>query len=99
MFAPGSRYQGVPIAEITLTAPDGTQRPVRYVRRRIIPRPDAHQRIVDHLVAPGDRLDLVTARYLGDPTQFWRLCDANGVLHPVELEQTGRIITIAIRKS
>jgi hypothetical protein len=41
----------------------------------------------------------VTARYLGDPTQFWRLCDANGVLHPVELEQTGRMITIAIRKS
>ena len=24
----------------------------------------------------------ITARYLGDPTQFWRVCDANDVLDP-----------------
>jgi hypothetical protein len=99
VFAPGSRYEGIPIAEVTVTAPDGSSRTVRYVQRRVIPRADAHQAIVDHLVAPGDRLDLVTARYLGDPTQYWRLCDANGVLSPDELEQVGRVITIAIRKS
>ena len=28
----------------------------------------------------GDRLDLLAARYLKDPTLFWRLCDANDVL-------------------
>ena len=25
----------------------------------------------------GERLDNVAAQYLGDPTLFWRLCDAN----------------------
>jgi hypothetical protein len=28
-------------------------------------------------VAPGDRLDLVAARLLGDPHQYWRIADAN----------------------
>jgi hypothetical protein len=47
-------------------------------------------------VAQGDRLDNVTARYLGDPAQFWRVCDANNVLRPDELEETGRAIAIAL---
>ena len=36
----------------------------------------------------GDRLDNLAARYLGDPEQFWRLCDANGAMRPDELTQT-----------
>jgi hypothetical protein len=33
-------------------------------------------------------LDNVTARYLGDPTLFWRLCDANRAMLPHELTDT-----------
>ena len=45
----------------------------------------------------GDRLDNVTAKYLGDPTQFWRVADANDTLRPEELTaEIGRTITIAL---
>jgi hypothetical protein len=45
----------------------------------------------------GERLDNLTARYLGDPTQFWRVCDANEVFRPDELTETpGRTIDIAM---
>ena len=36
-------------------------------------------------MAAGDRLDQVTARFLNDPTQFWRIADANNALQPEEL--------------
>jgi hypothetical protein len=29
--------------------------------------------VVEHTFAAGERLDTVTARYLGDPTQFWQI--------------------------
>jgi hypothetical protein len=48
-------------------------------------------------VTQGERLDNITARYLGDPLQFWRLCDANGALDPEELtDETGRTIAITM---
>jgi hypothetical protein len=50
-------------------------------------------------VVQSDRLDNVAARYLGDPTQFWRICDTNYVFSPSELTDTvGRVITIALPK-
>jgi hypothetical protein len=42
----------------------------------------------EHRVQQADRLDNIAARYLGDPEQFWRLCDANGVLRPEALIET-----------
>jgi hypothetical protein len=51
---------------------------------------------VEHTVTQGERLDHLTARYLGDPTLFWRVCDANGALHPLELEELGRVVRIAL---
>jgi hypothetical protein len=30
----------------------------------------------------GDRLDLIAARFLADPTWFWKLCDANNSMVP-----------------
>lgn len=42
-----------------------------------------------YTVRPGDRLDLVAARLLGDPHAYWRLADANpGDL--AALEEPGR---------
>ena len=51
----------------------------------------------EHTVTQGERPDLVAARYLGDPEQYWRLCDGNPVLHPRELTETpGRRIRVTL---
>lgn len=80
-FPPDSRYHGLDTA--LWTPPEGE--PIPYVRRRFIPPPEAFATLREHVVAEGDRPDNLAARYLGDPQQYWRLCDGNGVLHPQEL--------------
>ena len=97
MFDKGSRYEAVETAAVDVTTPDGTTRQVRYVRRRFLPPVDEHSMLVEHRVAAGERLDLLAARYAGDPLQFWRLCDANDVLRPEDLEVEGRVVAISIR--
>ena len=97
MFDPTSRYYNVGIATTSVTESDGTSRLVQYARRRIIPPLDSSLTIVQHTVTQGERLDNITAIYLGDPLQFWLLCDSNNVLRPTELTETpGRIIDIVI---
>src|SRR5687768_9973050 len=97
MFDRTSRYARVDTATLEVTGPNGATREVRYVRRRFIPPADDLPPLVEHTVVQGDRLDNITARYLGDPTQFWRVCDANTVLRPEELtEAPGRVIRIAV---
>jgi len=92
-FPPTSRYHAIAIAKF-VTA-DG--REVLYLRRRFVPSPDRFTEIQVHFVKQGDRLDNVTAHYLGDPEQFWQLCDANGALKPSELTDTvGRTIRITL---
>ena len=45
----------------------------------------------------GERLDHIAAKYLGDPEQFWRLCDANGAIRADDLiEPVGRSIRITL---
>jgi hypothetical protein len=91
-FPPNSRYHGVPVA--TLTTPDG--RVIAFLERRLVPPPERFESIEEYRVVEGDRLDLVAARFAGDPEQFWRLCDANGALRPDELEVVGRRIRITL---
>jgi len=96
MFDPASRYASVETAQLTVTTPDGEERKIVYVRRRFIPDV-AGTTLVQHVVVQGDRLDNVTAKYLGDPLQFWRVADANGAVRPEELtEQPGRVIRIIL---
>lgn len=90
MFDKTSRYYNIPTTTITVTDSNGMPREVRYLRRRFIPSAEGMTTLVEHTVTQGDRLDNITARYLGDPTQFWRVCDANNVLRPSELEAVGR---------
>jgi len=78
MFFRGSRYEHVPDAE--LTRADG--RVVRYKRMRFPPPPGVG---ATGVAGEGMRPDLLAYRTLGDPEQFWRLCDANAVLRPVDL--------------
>jgi hypothetical protein len=91
VFLPTSRYFDLP--RTTLVAPDG--RELVYVRRRFVPATQAEG--VEYTVTQGDRLDNVTARTLGDPEAFWRLCDANGAVRPDELtEVVGRVLRIPL---
>ena len=51
----------------------------------------------EHTVTQAERLDNVTAQYLGDPEAFWRICDANLALLPADLvAETGRILVIPV---
>jgi hypothetical protein len=78
---------------------DGQQRPVQYLRRRFLPPASDGGTLALHTVVQGDRLDNVTAQYLGDPTQFWRVCDANNVLRPDDLTaEPGERIRIGVPK-
>ena len=97
MFDKTSRYAGIDTVTVTVSSPDGDTRDVRYVRRRFVPAADSHTTLVEHRMAAGERLDLLSARYAGDPLQFWRLCDANDVLRPEDLEVVGRVVAIAMR--
>lgn len=88
-----SRYYTTEMAE--LTTPDG--KTIVYLRRRRVPQPEEFVTLMEHRVAEGDRLDNITAQYLGDPEQFWRLCDANNAMEPEELtEPEGGTIRITL---
>ncbi len=92
MFEPTSRYFA--LATATYALPDG--RTVAYKRRRLLPRGRDLPLLVEVPVTEGDRLDLITARTLGDPEQFWRVCDANDAMNPVELVEMGRRLRVPV---
>ena len=86
-----SRYDGVEVA--TITVPDAG--PVRYLRRRQPPAPPTQPPIARHRVADDDRLDLLAARYLGDPLASWRIADANAALDPLAVTATpGDVVVV-----
>lgn len=92
-FPPTSRYYGLETA--TLETPDGQT--IIYVRRRILPQPDRFALLQEHEVKQDERLDNITAQYLNDPEQFWRICDANAAMRPDELTETiGRRLRITL---
>ena len=93
MFSPTSRYYDIEIAKYV--AVDGHE--FVYLRRRFLP--DARKMIVlnEHTVTEGDRLDNITAQHLGDPEQFWRVCDANEAMRLEELtSEVGRRLNISL---
>ena len=93
MFPVTSRYYAIPTA--IWTAADG--REIRYLRRRFLPQASLSLVLTEHTVSQGERLDNVTARYLGDPEQFWRLADANNAMKPEDLlAEIGRRLVIPI---
>ena len=92
LFLADSRYFGLEPLQIVV---DGE--PVAYLPRRFVPAPSRFQLLGEHVVIDGERLDHIAAQHLGDPTLFWRLCDANNALRPQELtEQAGRTLRITL---
>lgn len=93
MFTPNSRYHRIAAA----TYVDEQGRELAYVRRRFIPRGEGVPVLAEIAATEGDRLDLITARTLGDPEQYWRVCDANNTMNPTELTaEIGRRIRVPI---
>jgi hypothetical protein len=93
MFEHTSRYYNLETA--TYTTLDG--RVVAYKRRRFLPRGEEMPLLLEVTVNESDRLDLITARTLGDPEQFWRVCDANNSMNPVDLtSEPGKVLRIPV---
>lgn len=87
MFPVTSRYYNIEVA--TMQTGDG--RIVSYLRRRFLPSGTPAIALATYMVVEGDRLDNVTARFIGDPEQFWRVCDANHAMRPDDLTDESRI--------
>ncbi|QNH14602.1 LysM domain-containing protein [Xanthomonas sp. SI] len=92
-FPPGSRYHATEIA--MLRRDDGTVVP--YLRRRFLPAVESFSVLHEHRVVEGERPDHIAAAELGDAEAFWRLCDANGAMHPDELvDAIGKVVRITL---
>lgn len=72
-FAKATAYQAVLPAGVTVTA-------------LVFPGPRATVPVGFHQRAVGDRLDLLSVKYLNDPTGFWRILDANNSMLAGALE-------------
>ena len=94
MFPRTSRYYKIEVAKFV--TPYG--REIVYLRRRFLPLAPPAMIIAEHTVEEGDRLDNVTNQYfLGEPEQFWQLCDANYAMLPDELtEEIGRRLQVGM---
>jgi hypothetical protein len=93
LFPASSRYLNVDTTKLVLA--DGTE--IVYLTRRFVPSPDRFALLQWYQVTEGDRLDNIAARFLGDPEQFWRICDANAAMRPEALtEEVGRSLRITL---
>lgn len=93
LFPVTSRYYGIATQQFEAT--DGHK--IIYLSRRFLPQPSNSIAIAEHAVTQGERLDNITALYLGDPEQFWRVCDANNAMNPDEMTaEIGRRLQIPL---
>jgi hypothetical protein len=81
VFPPGSRYYAT--GQAIIETPSGN--PIIYLKRRIIPLAVQPDPVNEHTVVEQDRLDNITAGYIGDPLQFWQIADFNNAIKPEEL--------------
>ena len=92
MLDTDSRYAEVPTA--TYTTAEG--REIVYVTRRFLPRAQELTPLARVLVNEADRLDQIAGRTIGDPLQYWMICDSNEAMSPEALVlEPGRILLIA----
>jgi hypothetical protein len=97
LFPPTSRYYGIETATLeTDGGPEGAYQ-ILYLKRRFVPPPERFALLQEYSVEAGDRLDNITARFLGDPLQFFRVCDANNAMNPFDLTAVvGRSLRITL---
>lgn len=93
MIDPTSRYYLIE-GDIYET---GDGRRIRYKKRRFLPQGEKLPLFVEATVQAGERVDTLTVRTLGDPLQFWQICDANNTMNPFEVVATpGRKVRIPL---
>ena len=93
MFESTSRYASLQTA--THTSVDGRQ--IAFVRRRFLPQAKNLPLLAEVTVIEGERLDLITARTLGDPEQFWRVADTNNAMNPFDLtDHPGQTVRVSV---
>jgi hypothetical protein len=93
LFPPNSRYAGIDTGTLEIR----NSKSVVYLRRRFVPPPERFALLQEYTVVEGDRLDNVAAKFIGDPEQFWQICDANAAMRPDELTETiGRRLRITL---
>ena len=92
MFEAKSRYNEIEDAFYEKTPGEL----IKYKKRRFIPKNKEEQMVLlEFDIVSGDRVDLLSFKYLGDPEQYWRLCDMNGIIHPLDLtREIGKTIKI-----
>jgi hypothetical protein len=84
MFDPKSRYADLPLEE----AVDRRGRVVKVVP---VPDPPDDPLLGLHVLRQGQRLDHLAAKYLDDPTGFWRICERNDAMLPEALTEAPEI--------
>ncbi|MGH2933882.1 MAG: hypothetical protein ACRDL2_05125 [Gaiellaceae bacterium] len=77
---PTSRFADLPLYEAT--ASDGSTRHVIGLR---VPRPALGAPIGRRMLREGEGIDLVAQELLGDEALWWRILDANPLVHPFDL--------------
>lgn len=109
MFDQTSRY--FPLKDLKYTnntrPNSSTQRRIRkidrtvlYKERRFLPQPSQFDIAQEIIIVAGDRLDNISFNTMGDPEQFWRICDANEVTHPLETtSEPGNRLHIGIQRA
>lgn len=90
MFEHTSRYYH--LEDLLYETADG--RRIVYRARRFVPKTQAGPVIAEATSGAGERPDLLAARTIQQPELFWRLCDANQVMHPSELTEGGRRVRV-----
>ena len=88
-----SRYY--PIEDAYFRTPDG-ESIIKYKKRRFIKEAKESEIVLTEFnIASGDRIDLLSYKYFGNPELYWRLCDMNGIMHPLDLtREIGKAIKI-----
>jgi hypothetical protein len=84
MFDSKSRYVKAETYQVT----DARGRQVTVVAA---PAPPEQVLLGIHLLKQGERLDLLAARYLGDPAGYWRIAEQNNVMLPEALTEAREI--------
>ena len=93
MFEYTSRYYNLEQKEFEAAG----GRTITYVKRRFLPQGKDMPIFGEVTISEGDRLDLIAYQTLGDPEQFWQICDANNVMNPFELkEELGSSLVIPL---
>ena len=92
-FPPNSRYHSIETGTLEKTG----GRTIVYLRRRFVPNANRFSLLFEHTVTQSERLDLITAKHLGDAEQFWRVADANSAMRPEDLTaEIGRKLRITL---